>query len=336
MARKNIWPVWCVLVAGLVLGAAHVRAEAERPLDARQMQGLLRSIQSAAQSLDYSGTFVHQQGGTFRASQISHMMSGKDELEKLEVLDGKPKEYLRKNDQLTRYLPESRQMLVEQRITRGVFPAILTGTDVELPRYYSARLTAEGDRVAGVACQVITLVPDSPLRYTYRLWTDQKTSLLLRAQTLDAAGKVVEQISFTNITIGKLDPAAVAPTYSNTTGWSRREAAISVAADLSGWQVAAPPGFRKIQAVRHVISGASGTVVAANNAREVSQLVYSDGLAAISVFVEPDEPSRTEGEMQQGAMHIVGRRKDGYWLTVMGEVPLMTVRQVINSMRYKR
>ena len=69
--------------------------------------------------------------------------------------------------------------------------------------------------------------------------------------------------------------------------------------------------------------------------RELIQLVYSDGLAAFSVFIEPGTRSRTEGSMQQGAMNITGKRQGEFWLTIVGEVPAAAIRQVANSIEFK-
>lgn len=111
--------------------------------------------------------------------------------------------------------------------------------------------------------------------------------------------------------------------------------------NLSGWTVKSlPPGFWKIREVKRMVSDApvTGGLLSANvqpNQREVAQMVFSDGLAAISVFIEPGSQSRTEGSMQQGAMNIVGKRYGDFWLTIVGEVPSAAIRQVANSIEFK-
>jgi sigma-E factor negative regulatory protein RseB len=106
--------------------------------------------------------------------------------------------------------------------------------------------------------------------------------------------------------------------------------------DLSAWMVRRlPSGFRKIREVRRQVSDSSATVPGATTQREVSQIVYSDGLAAISVFIEPGSQSRTEGFLQQGAMNIMGKRHGDFWLTIVGEVPSTAIRQVANSIEFK-
>jgi sigma-E factor negative regulatory protein RseB len=106
-------------------------------------------------------------------------------------------------------------------------------------------------------------------------------------------------------------------------------------ANLSDWSVKAmPPGFRKVREMKRLITDTVSENVPPTQ-REVSQIVYSDGLAAISVFIEAGSQSRTEGSMQQGAMNIVGKRQGDYWLTVVGEVPAAAIKQVANSIELK-
>lgn len=300
-------------------------------------QAQLKRLQSAAQRLSYSGTFVYQQANQMRTSRITHLLAGKNELEKLEVLDGKPREYLRNNDDVACYMPDAKTVLIEKRVTRDVFPAIVGATPEDLASHYNLSMGPQ-ERVAGRDCQAIVLQPKDKLRYGYRFWADQQTGLLLRAQTLDGRGDVVEQISFTQVEIGPIDRSRVRPSYADTRGWRIERAAMSQV-DLSSWSVSPPPGFRKVQEVRRLISDTTpaGAAPAQNRPaeREVSQIVFSDGLAAISVFIEPGSQNRNEGAVQQGAMNIVGRRQGDYWLTVVGEVPAAAIRQVSDSIELK-
>lgn len=320
--------------------ALSVRAESAssgKPNSSQDAQVLLKKIQSAAQRLNYSGTFVYQQSNQIRTSRITHILSGKNEIEKLEVLDGKPREYIRNNDDVACYVPEEKTVLVEKRVTRDVFPAILAASPADLVDFYSVKMGETG-RVAGHDCQAVILEPKDKLRYGYKLWADRATGLLLRAQTFDARSDVVEQISFTQIEIGNIDHNRVKPSFANTNGWHIENSVMSQVS-LSGWSVTPPPGFKKIQEVKRLISdtqsaGPTATQHGVTAQREVSQIVFSDGLAAISVFIEPGFQNRTEGAMQQGAMNIIGRRQGDYWLTVIGEVPGAAIRQVSNSIEF--
>lgn len=311
------------------------------PSDGQEASAWLKKIQSAAQKLNYSGTFVYQQGNQMRTSRITHVLVGKEEREKLEILDGDSREYIRRNDEVICYVPEARTLFVEKRVAPDVFPAILATEPANLTALYEIR-KAESGRVAGRDCQAVILQPKDKLRYGYKLWADKASGLLLRAQTLNEKGEAVEQIAFTQIAIGNIPPGSANPSYSDVRGWHVENAVMSQAS-LSGWAVKElPPGFKKIREVKRLVSDSTDAVVgnsagASTQRRqwEVSQMVFSDGLAAISVFIEPGSQSRTEGSMQQGAVNIIGKRQGDFWLTIVGEVPSSAIRQVANSIEFK-
>jgi sigma-E factor negative regulatory protein RseB len=324
------------VVSGLIAFQAEAQGS-EPPTDRRDAQGWLRTMQSSAHSLSYAGTFVYQQGSQVRTSRITHVADGHNEFEKLEILDGKPREYIRNNDEVVFYVPESRTLLVEKRVTQDIFPAILAAGPAEIAANYGLH-KGETGRIAGFDCQSVVLEPKDRFRYGYKFWAEKNSGLLLRAQTLNDSNEVVEQIAFTQISIGGIDRARVKPSYPQTQGW-RVENSVMSAVAPSGWAVKnLPGGFRKISEVKRMVSdtpaASSGGATQASR-REVTQIVYSDGLAAISVFVEPGTQSKTEGSMQQGALNIIGRRQGDFWLTIVGEVPLAAIRQVANSIEFK-
>lgn len=319
--------LFSVLLA-LPLGAhaaSHGSGEAQR---------LLKRIQSAAQHRDYSGTFVYQQGNQVRTSRIAHLFRDHRELEKLEVLDGQPREYVRTNDEIVCYVPDARTVLVEKRLTHDVFPAILGASPGDLASHYSIRLAGSG-RVAGRAVHAVLLDPKDGFRYGYSLWADDESGLLLKAQTLGGKGDLIEQIAFTHIVIGNVDRSQVRPSVRNTKGW-RVENAVMRPADLPQWRVLwVPEGFKKIREVKRELSETSDA--AANGkgrTREVSQIVFSDGLAAISVFIEPAVKGRSEGVLSQGAMNIEAKRLGDFWLTIVGEVPSEAIHRVSESIEH--
>lgn len=327
-----------LVIAVFALAAFQVHAQNSDPGAAqRESMDWLRRIQTAAHNLSYAGTFVYQQGSQVRTSRITHVADKKGEFEKLEILDGKPREYIRRNDEVTHYVPESKTLFIEKRITPEVFPAIFGANPIDLAEHYHVK-KGEIGRVAGFECQAIILEPKDRLRYGYRLWSEKSSGLLLRAQTYAHQNEIVEQIAFTQVVIGNIDRSNVRSSFPDTTGW-RIEHSITSPATVSGWTVSAlPRGFKKIRELKRLVSeGAESASVGSSPAssREVTQLVFSDGLAAISVFIEPGTQSRTEGSMQQGAMNIIGKRQGDFWLTIVGEVPAAAIRQVANSIEFK-
>lgn len=317
-----------------VLAATPHQVQAGR---GQNVEDVLVQIQAAARKLDYAGVFVYQQGEQVRTSRITHTVSGRDELEKVEMQDGQRRETVRRNDEVTRYMPDTRTLMVEKRLTGDVFPAIFVANTNDLAHYYRVELQGV-ERVAGLNCRIVWLEPIDKFRYGYKLCAEEHSRLLLRAQTLGEQQRVVEQILFTQVDIGKQHAERVQSSFPDASAWQVRQADKVETISLPQWEVKPPPGFRQIQAVRHVLAdrqeaSSSRPGKAGSVQREVSQLVYSDGLAAISVFIEPDSPGRIERVMQQGAMNIIGRRYGQYWLTVMGEAPDLAIRQVINSIK---
>lgn len=299
----------------------------------------LTKVQSAAQNLNYSGTFVYQQGSQVRTSRIAHALEGKNEVEKLEVLDGTPREYIRRNDEITYIAPESKTLLIEKRVLKDIFPSVLTAHPGRLSSYYVVTV-GPGQRVAGYDTKQIVLKPKDGFRYGYKLLAEKSTGLLLKMQTMNETGAVLEQIAFTQLSIGAVPSAKLRPNVADTRGW-RVENAVTTQISKSDWKVKTlPPGFKKVREMKRLLSNpeatdTSGGKLSPGSSREVSQMVFSDGLATVSVFVEAAAAGRTEGALHQGAMNILSKRQDNFWLTIVGEVPSATIRKIAGSIEFK-
>jgi sigma-E factor negative regulatory protein RseB len=289
---------------------------------------LLRQIQQAARHLNYEGVFTFQQGEAIESSRMIHMFDGQNEKERIEVLDGPPREYLRLNDELQSLLPEQRVILREQQ--RGDrFLGLLLSEPSLLEAHYQLRIAPELYRVAGRACRVVEIVPRDAHRYGYRLCADSTSNLLLKAQTITGEGAVLEQVAFTQVTIGQaINEQTLLPSWS-TTDWSIQHTKQQVI-DLGalGWRVPAPPGYLPTSQVARVFA----------EQRTVNQMVLSDGLATISIFIEPYRVERSEylsqGATRSGSVNIFGIRIANFWLTVLGEVPAATLELLAQSIQY--
>jgi len=315
------------LLAGMA--AAQQRALAADPAPTQDdAVVLLARIQQAARKLDYSGVFTYQQGQFIQSSHLVHVIDGTGERERLEVLDGQPREYLRHNDEVQCLIPEKKTVLMEQR--RGDrFPGLLLGDPKALSRYYDIQTEEAPHRVAGRECRVVHIEPRDEHRYGYRLCADSETSLLLKAQTVARTGAVVEQVAFTSLQLGAdVQPAQLVSSW-KTRDWKVQEPDMKpVDLAASGWRVPAPPGFVQVMQVSRTMA----------RHKPVNQLVLSDGLAAISVFIEPYDSARSDyqprGAARRGAINLYGARIADYWVTVLGEVPVATLKQLAESTEY--
>lgn len=292
---------------------------------------LLNRIHNATQRLSYTGTFVYQQGNRTEISRISRIADASGGTEKLEVLDGVPREVVRTRDGVRCYLPASQTVKI-QRAAVGShrdFPAILPDRLADLPEYYVAT-RGESARIAGFDCVSVQLTPRDDLRYGYVLWADANTGMLLRARTVNEKGEILEQFTFTQLQIGPVARDKVRSRHA-ARNW-RVEDAAAAPANLSeaGWTVSADlPGFRKIDEVRRTL----------RESLVVGQVVYSDGLAAVSIFIEPlgarREVTRT-GLSNLGAINIYTREVADHLVTVVGETPAASVRRIADRVEFKR
>ena len=289
----------------------------------------LRKIYEATERISYTGTFVYQQGDRTETSRIAHLAGAAGGTDKLEVLDGTPREILRTRDEIRCYLPESRTVKVDRRSDSRAFPALLPEQVGVLAEYYVISM-GETRRVAGYDSQAIVLTPKDDLRYGYKLWADARSGMLLRARTFNRDGQTVEQFTFTQLDLGKVPRERLRPPRA-AKGWRVEQAGVTPA-DLSqsGWSVGAElPGFRKIVEIRRML----------RDAQPVAQLVYSDGLAAVSVFIEPLD-GRTEapriGISSMGAVNVYTREVANHLITVVGEAPAASVQRIGNTVEYRR
>ncbi len=311
----------------LVSQVQAIQADLDPLVERREALNWLKKIQTAARKVSYSGTFVYQEVNQVRTSRISHVVDGKNELQKLEVLD-QMREYIRVNDDVSCYVPDAKLILIEKNAGSDVFHSTLPTNFAEQSDNYNLK-NGEMGRVAGYDCHSVILEPKDNLRYGYKLCAEQNSGLLLRAQIVNDRNDVLEQITFTELNIGAIDKSRVKPSFSNTTGW-RIEQATASKAQVTGWNVKwVPPGFKKTREMKRMSGDAT------LDQRGLVQIVFSDGVAGISVFVENASPARSEGSAQQGAINVISKRQGDYWLTVVGEVPAAAVRQIVNSIEYK-
>ncbi len=143
----------------------------------------LKKIAAASRQINYAGTFVYQHGRQMETSRIAHMADANGEYEKLETLDGPPREIIRNNENVTCYLPDSKTVIIEKRTARQ-FPALLPEQLSGIADNYVVT-KGEQDRVAGHDCQVIALEPRDNLRYGHKYCADLASGLALRARTFE-------------------------------------------------------------------------------------------------------------------------------------------------------
>ena len=280
----------------------------------------------------YIGTYVVSSGGQMHSAKIWHVCEGAQQIERVESLTGAPRSSFRHNDKVVTFMPEKKIARSERREVSGSFPELVQSADNRIAEFY--KLKAEGaERIAGLESDVVLLIPKDALRFGYRVWTEQKKGLIVKLQTLDSDGRVLEQAAFSELLLDapvKMDK--LLQMMGKVDGYRVEESAlVKTTASAEGWRQVAPvAGFKPMSCYKRPIAAASAGAAG----DEPMQWVFSDGLASVSLFVEPfDRLKHTkESAMSMGATHTITRQLGSYWLTAMGEVPMNTLKQFANGL----
>lgn len=285
---------------------------------------LLQRLYNATKGLSYSGTFVYQHGQHTETSRIVRRVDASGTYERIEVLDGSPREIIRSGDEVKAYLPGSQTVKIEKATSDRPMLPIMFSQVRELTAVYTIK-GGETERIAGFEAQSISLIPRDTMRYAHRFWSDVATGMLVKAQTFDEHLVLVEQFMFTQLRIGgPISRNDLRPRYAAAArDWRVHEAGPMTPMSDSAWILRSPPaGFKKIAEMRRSFSGNV----------EVSHLVVSDGIASISVFIEsagrgkPNPPPI--GLSRQGTINVFTRKLDEFLVTVVGEAPAACVEAI--------
>ncbi len=305
-------------------------AVAATPFQAQESIQLLRKISFAAHQLTYQGTFIFQRDAQIESTRIYHLADQSGEHGRLISLDGPAREIICNGDEMQFYYPDARSMMVErQAVARRGFPALLPEQLQTLSDNYQVEEDGQ-ERLAGYDSHILLLNPKDGYRYGHKLWVEAATNLLLKAAMVSDENRVIEQFAFTSIKIGgPFDRALLRATLPVKAPPLHNDRPAGGDVIQSGWEVDnLPSGFGKIAEMRRMFRG---------KAYPVTHLVYSDGIVAVSVFIEPLQPGARpmSGVARQGAVNLYVHPENQYQVTVVGETPEITVRQIGDSVVYK-
>jgi sigma-E factor negative regulatory protein RseB len=293
----------------------------------QEARSWLDRMNHAVDELNYRGIFVHVLDGTAETLQIVHRHVDGSTGERILSLDGAGREIIRQDDNVQWILPDRRLVLFETR--RDVSPLVsaLPSYSAELEPHYEVKLRSTA-RVANRAAQILEIKPRDEFRYGYTLWLDKETAMPLKSQLVDDHGRTVEQILFTEIHLMDDIPVGDLAATIDTTGFStmRPPESASLTESTVPWRAAAVPGGFKLSAATQ--SSMPGSDY------PVEHLVYSDGLATVSVFIE-DPKTKAEvndGFSKVGSTNAFSLTLRGRKVTAVGEVPRQTVRTIASSL----
>jgi sigma-E factor negative regulatory protein RseB len=291
-------------------------------------------MHEASRSRSYTGVIVVTAGGLMASSRISHACDGVEQFDQVEALSGLPRTTYRKNNQVLTFSPLSKMAISEKRESLGNFPDLLKSADTKIDQFYTVSRVGH-DRVAGFEAEQILIEPKDKMRFSYRVWSEKASGLVLKMETIGEQRQILEQVSFSELMMSApVSMRKISELMSNTTGYRvvTIEKNKTTAKEL-GWELKPPvAGFQSMNCfLRPEGSGQN------------FQWIFSDGLASVSLFIEDfdqRQSHRHEGLMAIGATHTLTlRRKDisgDWWFTLVGEVPPQTLQAFARGLQRRQ
>jgi sigma-E factor negative regulatory protein RseB len=295
---------------------------------------ILEKMVEAANEETYQGVFNFQTARGLQTIKVYRRHDARGDLERLVSLNGPAREVIRSNEVVRCINPKGNQVNVSRRPLGRGFPGDLPRRLSAAADYYDLSLSTEA-RIAGRQAQQLNIIPLDEYRYGYRLWVDVDTHLMLKSELVDAAGNVLEMFAFTSLETDVHIPdhkfESEIEGEALTRHLSEPESSTQVAAQRSesGWMIDwLPDGFSLV---------AMQTRMRAKNGAEVEQRVYSDGLSSVSLFFEKilSRHAHLRGQSHFGAINAYGTIINTHFVTVVGEVPRVTVETIGSHLRYQ-
>lgn len=290
----------------------------------------LDRMASAMEQIDYQGTFVYIQDGHIDSMRITHVYEDGASIERLYSITGPRREILRRDGELKCIFSEDQAIVIAEQLGQQVFPAIpvnlLTSSDAR----YTLSLGGQ-ERVAGHIAQLIEIRPLDKFRYGYSLWLEASNGVMLKSILRDPDQLPLAKLMFTEIHFGEdvdraeLESGIPDEDFVNVTP-SVPTGEPAALGEQPRWQPAQlPPGFRLSS--HHHKNRENGQVF--------EHLVYSDGLASVSVYIESldEEQAPMSGFSRIGALNAYARQRDNLQITAIGEVPELTVRTIAETIQ---
>lgn len=288
--------------------------------DALQPKQLLEEMCAAMSSQSYRGTFVHLHNNKIESMEIVRRKNERGEVEKLLSLNGEAREIIREKDVVTCILPKSQKVTVDKSRPGSQLPLALPQDLNNIEVFYALSVDGE-ERIADNDSVIVSLKPKDSYRYGHRIWIDKVTKLMMKSDLLDEQGVPIEQIMFTKLVLDDNLPDSAFESSLNAVGFKQ----VEVGKERMPKQVESALKWRLTQAPQGFVLVSHTRKMAKSSQSPVEHMVLSDGMASVSVFIEPLKGKSLSGASRMGAVNAYGSVTGDFKVVVVGEVPAATV-----------
>ena len=289
---------------------------------------LLDRMSTAVQTTNYEGTVLRIADGQAEALKVIHTVADGVIREKVIAQEGNGLEIIRNGNEVHCILPEQKSVLVEEWNDQSTLFSTLPSSNLRFGNEYDVKIVGE-QRIAGRAAVQIAIKPHDEFRYEHRVWLDTETGFPLQTQLIGTDGAPLEQIKFADI---RLDPeigsTALTSTYSteNFKWYNQPKRQVAQVVDNRWQNTALPLGYRLVSSQAETMPGSEEVI---------THLLYSDGLASVSVFIAAHADNESSKRSRAGGSNSFSTVVGEYRITAVGEVPAATVERIANSMEIR-
>lgn len=300
---------------------------AAMPACAESGQEWLARMTAALNNASYVGEFISESAGRTERLAITHRVRDGVVSERLVSLTGHGRELVRENDEVVVYLPDQKLAIIERRSGRSDLMGSLPQFEGRMASWYKVDWVGRETLETFGPTAVVAVRPLDGYRFGYRLWIDLDTHMPVRSDLSDGSGRVIERLRFTRLRFDDNIPdSAFEPSLDRSKlRWVRQSPQTDD--EAPAWKAAqVPPGFRL---------SVSGMQALAGNGAPASHLVYSDGLATVSVFIQPPVAGKppAQGTSRSGVASAYTTVIAGHQVTAVGEVPPRTLKYIASGLR---
>lgn len=288
----------------------------------------LDRMSRAVQSTNYEGTVIRMSDGQAEALKVIHTVTDGVIKERVIAQEGNGLEIIRIGNEVHCILPERQSVLVEEWNDQSTLFSTLPSSNLRFGNEYDVKIVSK-DRVAGRDAIRLAIKPHDEFRYEHRVWLDTQTGFPLQTQLIGNASEPLEQVKFADISFDReILASALRPTYSteNFKWYNQPRRQVTKVEDSDWHNSNLPAGFRLVSAQHEVMPGTSDVV---------THLLYSDGLASVSVFIAPHTDEKVSERSRAGASNTFSTVVDEFRITAVGEVPATTVERVATFMQQR-
>jgi sigma-E factor negative regulatory protein RseB len=288
-------------------------------------EALLHQMSEASKNLSYELSYILIKKSSIEPLLYRHATHGEAQYAHLVYLSGPVREVIRRGSEVSYIETGAEPFTIESgNMVAPTIPMLNTNID-ELNLYYDYVQVGRA-REAGVATQVVRIVPKDGLRYSYILWIDEKSKLPLRADLIDRDGEVLEQYRTISYTVNPkiADLMSGLEDVQLPAVLTMPKGDISTSDWVVGWT---PDGFQPNDLNRYRMAVSD---------QMVESQMYSDGLFSFSVYVASKDEHSLKGQLvRQGRRTLHSYVSGDYEISVVGDIPPATAQRIAQSVTFK-